>query len=204
MNELQAEVIRLFQQGSHSAHDEKHALRVAALAKYIAQQEDYDPDEAETAGLLHDMGRTTQAPEKDHGPAGVPLAGQLLDTYTHYDAATKQRILTAVEQHSQLQTVGALTHIVQDADMLDGLGAIGLARAYTSKASLPDYDPANIIPTKGARNTTIHDQIAFQMEWLDFMHTPTGRRIARRRHRVMERFLELFRDEVEGKDFPPS
>lgn len=200
MEQLRNEIIRQFQKGSHIAHDEKHALRVAALARYIAEREHYDAHEAEVAGLLHDMGRTVQKEEKDHGPAGVPLASQLLNTYTDFDEPAKKRILAAVHDHSQLKTEGALTHIVQDADMLDGLGAIGLMRAYTSKAHLPDYDPHNIVPTQGRRDTTIHDQIAFQMEWLEFMHTPTGRRLAQKRYDFMRDFLRTFEQEVNGED----
>lgn len=200
MNPLRNEVIRLFQKGSHIAHDEKHALRVAALAHYIAQREGYDTEEAEVAGLLHDMGQTVQKEEKDHGPAGVPLASKLLDAYTHFDDAAKKRILAAVHDHSQLKTEGKLTHIVQDADMLDGMGAIGLMRAYTSKSHLPDYDPENIAPTKGQRNTNIHDQIAFQMEWLEFMHTPTGRKLAQKRYDFMRGFLKTFEQEVNRED----
>jgi len=200
MDTLRNEVIRLFQKGSHTAHDEKHALRVAALARYIAEREHYDTHEAEVAGLLHDMGRTVQKEEKDHGPAGVPLARTLLDKYTDFDDTTKKRILSAIHDHSQLKTEGKLTHIVQDADMLDGMGAIGLMRAYTSKAHLPDYDPSNIAPTKGQRNTNIHDQIAFQMEWLEFMHTPTGRQLAQKRYDFMRGFLTTFEKEVNGDD----
>lgn len=200
MDKLRTEIIRLFRANSHVAHDEKHALRVAALAKYIAQREQYDTHEAEVAGLLHDMGRTTQKEEKDHGPAGVPLASKLLDEYTDFDNAAKKRILAAVHDHSQLKTEGKLTHIVQDADMLDGLGAVGLMRAYTSKSHLPDYDPENVAPSKGQRNTNIHDQIAFQMEWLDFMHTTTGRRIAQKRYDFMRGFLHTFEQEVSGDD----
>lgn len=200
MDQLRQEVIRLFQKGSHTAHDEKHALRVAALARYIAEHERYNAHEAEVAGLLHDMGRTVQKEEKNHGPAGVPLATKLLNQYTDFDEAAKKRILAAIHDHSQLKTEGMLTHIVQDADMLDGMGAIGLMRAYTSKAHLPDYDPENITPTKGQRDTTIHDQIAFQMEWLEFMHTPTGRRLAQKRYDFMRGFLSTFEKEVNGDD----
>ena len=201
MDTLQTEVIRLFKASSHIAHDEKHALRVAALAKHIAEHENYSTKEAEVAGLLHDVGRTVQKEEKNHGPAGVPLATTLLDTYTDFDAAAKKRILAAVHDHSQLKTEGALTHIVQDADMLDGLGAIGIMRAYTSKSHLPDYDPQNIVPTKGQRDTFIHDQIAFQMEWLDFMHTPTSRQIAQKRYDFMLEFLQTLEQEAQGKDW---
>ena len=200
MQELYNEVTKQFQKRHHIAHDIKHALRVAQLAKYIAQAEGYDVREAEIAGLLHDMGRTVQEEEKNHGPAGVPLSRELLNKYTDYDNATKERILSAIEHHSELHTTGVLTHIVQDADMLDGMGAVGLMRAYMSKADLPDYDPENMVPTKGQRGTNVHDQIAFQMEWLEFMHTPTGKRLAQKRYDVMLNFLKTLQAEVTLKD----
>lgn len=201
MNKLHLDVISHFNNRQHIAHGMDHAERVAALARHIALKEDYDPDEAEIAGILHDIGRTVQEEEKGHGPAGVPLASELLDKHTDYDADTKERILNAVRDHSDLHTEGQLTHILQDADMLDGLGAIGIMRAYTSKAHLPCYDPANIAPIVGQRNTNIHDQIAFQMEWLDMMHTETGKEIAERRHALMAKFLDNFRLEVLGEDY---
>jgi uncharacterized protein len=201
MNSLHVEIARHFEDRFHIAHGLDHVERVAALAQYIAKQESYDPDEAQVAGLLHDIGRTVQEEEKDHGPAGVPLATILLDTFTNYDTVAKKRILAAVRDHSDLHTEGRLTHIVQDADMLDGLGAIGIMRAYTSKAALRCYDQSNIAPTIGKRNTTIHEQIAFQMEWLDMMHTETGRKIAQHRHAIMQTFLNDFRLEVLGQDY---
>jgi len=191
-----------FDKGSHIAHGFDHVVRVAQLARYIAERDNYpEPEVAEVAGLLHDIGRTVQDEEKDHGPAGVPLASEMLDQYTGYDATTKRQILDAIRDHSAFKAEGNLTHIVQDADKLDGLGAVGVMRAYTSKYFLPAYDPKNIAPTNGERDTTIHAQIAFQLEWVDMMETQTGRTLARRRGDVMRDFLETFRGEVEGGDF---
>lgn len=199
---LYAIVKEHFDKNHHIAHGFDHVERVARLARHIAEQESYhDPQEAEVAGLLHDIGRTVQVEEKGHGPAGVPLSGELLDAFTTYNDDAKKRILDAIRDHSGFQTEGELTHIVQDADKLDGLGAIGLMRAYTSKAYLPAYDPENITPTKGERETNIHDQIAFQLEWLDMMATETGQAISQKRGQVMKDFLQTFAHEVEGKDF---
>jgi len=199
---LYATVQAHFDARAHIAHGMDHVTRVARLAKHIAEKENYpDPQEAEIAGLLHDIGRTVQDEEKGHGPAGVPLATELLDHHTTYGDEVKQRILAAVRDHSGIETEGELTHIVQDADKLDGLGAVGIMRAYTSKAHLPAYDPENIVPTKGARDTNIHDQIAFQLEWLDMMATPTGHAIAQRRGATMLTFLEAFKQEVDQEDF---
>jgi HD superfamily phosphodiesterase len=57
MEDLYARVAVHFGRRTHIAHDIKHATRTARLARHIAQQEGYDPKEAEIAGLLHDMGR---------------------------------------------------------------------------------------------------------------------------------------------------
>jgi uncharacterized protein len=131
----------------------------------------------------------------------VPLTKKFLDQYTGYDDTTKERIVSAVRDHSAFSTEAPLSQIIQDADKLDGLGAIGIMRAYTSHAQLPAYDPDNIISSKGKRNTNIHDQIAFQLEWLDMMATETGRAIAQKRGTVMKNFLQTFKDEVEERDF---
>lgn len=190
-----------FDKRSHIAHGADHAFRVAQIAKHIAVQENYsDPEVAEVAGLLHDIGRTVQEEEKNHGPAGVPMASGMLDRFTDYDNETRQQILDAIRDHSAFKAEGELTHILQDADKLDGLGAVGLMRAYTSKYFLPAYDSADITPVKGERNTTIHAQIAFQLEWVDMMETKTGRALAQERGEVMRDFLETFKDEVEGND----
>ena len=200
--ELYKVVQEHFDQRAHIAHGMDHVTRVAQLARHIAEKENYpDPQEAEIAGLLHDIGRTVQEEEKGHGPAGVPLARELLDRYTTYNDEVKTRILNAIRDHSGVETEGELTHIVQDADKLDGLGAVGIMRAYTSKAHLPAYDPENIVPTKGMRDTNIHDQIAFQLEWLDMMATPTGHTIAQKRGATIKAFLQTFKDEVDEKDF---
>lgn len=201
-SELKKAVQAQFDKRSHIAHGADHAFRVARLAKHIAVQEKYPvPEVAEVTGLLHDIGRTVQEEEKGHGPAGIPMASEMLDQYTDYDSQTKQQILNAIRDHSAFKAEGVLTHIVQDADKLDGLGAVGLMRAYTYKYFLPAYDPADIAPSKGERNTTIHAQIAFQLEWVDMMETETGRVLAQKRGEAMRSFLEVFKDEVEGNDF---
>lgn len=201
MDELRKQVANHFNARSHIAHGFDHVTRVAALAKHIALSESYNQDEAEAAGLLHDIGRTVQEAEQGHGPAGVPLAKELLDTYTLFNTEAKQRILAAIHDHSAFETTEALTQIIQDADKLDGLGAVGIMRAYTSKSHLPCYDPLDIVPGTGQRDTTIHGQIAFQMEWLGMMYTKTGEEIAQKRYATMQRFLQSFENEVTGHDY---
>ena len=177
------------------AHDIKHTLRVAALARHIAKHEGCDPDEAEAAGLLHDLGRLAQEEEEGHAQAGVAWSDSILKETSEFSEDARTRILSAVRQHSQLRSNGRLANIIQDADKLEGLGAMGLMRAYVSKSHLVDY-PEGVIAERGSitpRN--ISEQIAFQMEWFDMLYTKTAKKMAVRRHRFMRTFLmELKRD----------
>lgn len=199
MEELYTKVTEIFKKNPPPAHDIKHALRVASLAKKIAQAEGYNTQEAEIAGLLHDLGRTRQKESKGHGPAGVPLAKELLDTYTNFSDGAKKRILTAIAVHSSFKTEGKLDQILQDADKLDGLGAIGLSRAYISCHALPDYDPQDITPEPGEYNKPkdIHQQIKFSMTWYSMLYTQTAQKLGQPRHKFMQKYLEQIKKEIE-------
>ena len=200
MEDLLKQVTELFSQHDDIAHDIKHVLRTAKTARFIAEQEGYDIEEAEIACLLHDVGRTAQKSRNGHGMAGVPLARNLLDRYTKYDDITKNRILEAVQCHSDLGATSKLTQIIQDADMLDGVGAIGIMRSYTAHPGSLDYDQNDIVPTVGKRGATMHEQMAFQMEWPGLMHTNAAKKIAVKRHDFMLKFLEEFNIEAKGLD----
>src|SRR5262245_53194823 len=119
MDEIIAQIKRHFDERSHIAHGFDHVERTAILARHIAQHENYNPDVAALAGYLHDIGRTVQDEEANHGPAGVETASQLLDQYSNLDEQTKTEILNAIRDHSLKLADGQLTHIVQDADKLD-------------------------------------------------------------------------------------
>lgn len=197
MEELKNSVIALFKDKYIPGHDIKHILRVAALAKLIARKEGLDEKEAEAAGLLHDLGRIVQEQEDNHDTAGLELAARLIESTDFYREA-QLRILGAVGQHSQKESVGDLAHILQDADKIDGLGAIGLVRAYTSKSNLVDFVNNEIIATGSRHPNTISEQIAYQMEWYNMLYTDTARQIATRRFEFMKEFLlELQREALE-------
>jgi uncharacterized protein len=200
LDKLYSLVGRAFGPGAQGGHGMDHATRVAKMARYIAEQEGYDSLEAEIAGLVHDMGRTVQKEDKGHGPAGVPLAATLLDDCTGYDAATKQRILDAVRDHSAFKAEGALTHIVQDADKLDGLGAIGIARAYLHRSRLPLYDPENLLPSEPAVDTTGQAHFLWLLEWVDMMETDTGRALAKSRGEFTADFMRQVAREAKLED----
>lgn len=178
-----------------AAHDIKHVLRVAGLARTIAQGEGYDPKEAEAAALLHDVGRFTHG-EEDHAKAGEVIAREKLDRYTQFPMDVKERILSAICQHSQRESEGVLAHILQDADKLDGLGNIGIVRAYMSKSHLIDY-PEEVVVKKGSRNAkTVSEQVAFQMEWYGMLYTKSARAIGKPRYERMQQFMDDLKEEI--------
>lgn len=200
MDELRKKVTEIVNANPPQGHDIKHGLRVAYLAKKIAHAEGYNEQEAEVAGLLHDIGRTTQKEDRGHGPAGVPIAKELLDAYTDFDQETKERILKAIEVHSAKETEGMLNNILQDADKLDGMGAIGISRAYLSKPYLTDYDPKNVYPKNVPlldELHTSHDLMAFVLNWYSMLYTQTAKEIGKKRQEFMIAYMEEFVREVE-------
>ncbi len=99
--------------------------------------------------------------------------------------------------------------IVEDADRLDAIGAIAIARtfAYGGKKGSPIYDPAikprnlsNDIEYRSNENTTLNHFWEKLLLLKDMMHTPTGKKLATKRHEYMQGFLDQFLAEREGND----
>ncbi len=187
-------------------HDIKHTLRVAALARKIARSEEYDKDEAEAAGLVHDFGRTLEVSEEEHAEAGLEMAREALEKYTDFKKEAIERVIDAVAQHSNKTSVGKLANILQDADKLDGLGAMGILRGYISKADIEDYDlelktdDQNV----GRKVKSLVAQLRFQMEWYEMLYTKTAKLIGKERYLFMVEFLERLKQEIEESEFDPE
>jgi len=124
-------------------HDYKHVDRVRRRALQIGRLEGYPhPDRVEAAALLHDIGLVHG--REHHGEVGADMAAAFLRQEQEFSEEAIHEIVEAIRCHDSLEGKGSLAHILRDADILDMLGPVGLMRAFTSKAGMPEYDPANV------------------------------------------------------------
>jgi uncharacterized protein len=179
------------------AHGWPHVDRVRRIAVFLAEAEGVDPFLAACAALLHDVGRGVPGPEAEHGARSAALAAPLLAELP-LSEGERQDILYAVRWHNSSRDDTPLLCVLRDADMLDGLGAIGLMRAFASKAALPAYDPQAPFDDGPYRRPPryILDQVRFQMDWIGFLNTDTARQLARDRVDFMRAFVAQVQREL--------
>lgn len=191
-------------EGAEAGHDWFHVERVWKLSKIIAQSEICNTEVVELSALLHDI-----ADPKFHaGDENLPLkiSSEFLE---NQDVAlhTIEQVLFIIKNISFKNRTEAPTElpvelkIVQDADRLDAIGAIGIARTFNFggfKNNLM-YHP-NIPPNinmskeeyKKNSGTTINHFYEKLLLLKDLMHTETAKKMAAQRHAFMENFLEQF------------
>nr|WP_072877734.1 HD domain-containing protein [Salegentibacter echinorum] len=196
---------------AEGGHDWFHIERVHKNAKLIAKTEEVDLFIVELGALLHDI-----ADSKFHNgdeSIGPKVASEFLQ---------KQQVSTEIINHVvkiieyvsfkggniQQDFNSIELEIVQDADRLDALGAIGIARTfnYGGFKGRALYDPAiepNLKMSKEEYKASTAPTINHFYEKLlllkDRMNTKTGKEIAQKRYEFMEQYLEQFYAEWEGK-----
>jgi uncharacterized protein len=189
-------------------HDWWHIYRVWQLSKQIARSEKVDMFIVELGALLHDIA-DSKFYDGDES-IGPRLARDFLNSLN-----VDQNIIDHVEKiianisfhHVQSFNSPELA-VVQDADRLDAMGAIGIARAFNYGGHVkrelyhPDIKP-NLNMTKEEYKTSQAPTINHFYEKLlllkNRMNTITGQKMAEHRHRYMERFLAEFYLEWEGE-----
>jgi len=195
----------------YAAHDWWHTFRVWKMAKYLAEKENADGFIVELAALLHDI-----ADWKFHNgdeSVGHRQAKEWLEELG-VDKESVDRICEIIatepfmgEGHKQeMKTIEG--KVVQDADRLDAIGAIGVARVFAFGGHLgnPIHNPND----KPIKNKTVEEYKKMNATAInhfyekllllkDRMNTETAKRIAEGRHKFMEEFLERFFEEWEGK-----
>jgi uncharacterized protein len=195
--ELEVWVRETLEAGMKRAHGWLHTDRVRANIRILARAEGVDSFLAEVAALLHDVGRTQPGREAEHGARSANMAEPILEDLA-LAPEEGRAILHAIHWHNSLRDDTPLLCILRDADMLDGLGAMGIMRAFMSKSHLPPYNAD--LPFQDSRNRWppdySSDQLFGQMEWYDRLNTDTARQMAKKRMAFMAAFVTQARDEI--------
>ncbi len=204
--------VRKTLEGEGSGHDWWHVYRVWKMAKRLAKGEKADMFTVELGALLHDIadwkfnkGRFDIGPkvtrawlEKMHvdGPTIAHVCG-IVKNVSFKGAGVKNLINTKEGM------------VVQDADRLDAMGAIGIARtfAYGGHAGRELHNPSTgavkhrtFSAYKNAKSSSINHFYEKMLLLKDRMNTKSAKKIAAVRHEFMERYLARFYSEWEGKD----
>lgn len=197
---------------AEGGHDWFHILRVYHNAILISKGEKVDALVVALGALLHDI-----ADSKFHDgddTIGPKMAREFLFKH-NVDSLVIEQVIKIIENISfnkSLEEGEKFTSpeldVVQDADRLDAIGAIGIARCfnYGGFKNRALFDPSikpNMSMTKEEYKTSTAPTINHFYEKLlllsDKMNTKTGKRIAKQRHQFMERYLDQFYAEWDGK-----
>jgi uncharacterized protein len=178
-----------------SGHDWWHLQRVRNMALYLQKTENKgDKFIIELSALLHDVGDSKF--KKPDGPVADIIISDLLK-----DCGLAENIIQEVvminkyisfSSKATLENRSVEFDIVQDADRLDAIGAIGIARAfnYGGFKNNPIYIPENEITSNNP--STIGHFYEKLLKLSDLMNTVTGRKLAEKRHLFLETYLSEF------------
>jgi uncharacterized protein len=195
---LTEEFVRNNLKGYDSGHDWWHIERVRKLALFINQKELLaDPFIVEITALLHDTADSKFAGENKE--QGYLMISNFMDKYEMPEIRDPViNVIRKVSFSSKIKSddpVDSLLWVIQDADRLDAIGAIGLARAfnYGGFRNNPIFLPGE--EAQGSCKSTIGHFYDKLLKLKDMMNTATGRKIADKRHKILEKFVEQFYSE---------
>ena len=192
--------------GEGSGHDWFHIERVYNLAKYIGKKEKADSFIVEMCALLHDIDDWKFSNTND---IQTTVTENFLKSI-NIDESSLEQIIKIIQTMSFKGGIVDSTQttiegkVVQDADRLDAIGAIGIARtfAYGGHKNRLIYDPdikpmdfKSLEEVKNAENHTINHFYEKLLKLKDLMNTDTAKELAEKRHKFMENFLEEFYEE---------
>lgn len=197
-------------QDDRSGHDWWHIHRVRQMALRIAMKEGANEFICELASLLHDVADEKLNISKE---AGMNKVNDWLNTYVS-DIQIREQVALIISTMSyngghnpSMNTIEG--QIVQDADRLDALGAIGIARTFAYGGSkgrlmhIPESAPRDAMSQEEYRSnegTAINHFYEKLFKLKDLMNTEYGKLIARRRHEYMKEYVEQFYAEWDAID----
>jgi uncharacterized protein len=196
---------------TEGGHDWWHTYRVWKLSKHIAKTEDIDLFIVELGALLHDIADSKfYNGDEEIGPRKAKIYLSSLDV--------EEEIIVHVEniisnisfkggKHTQKFKSPELD-VIQDADRLDAMGAIGIARTFNygghknREIYNPGIEPDMNMTKEEYKNSNAPSLNHFYEKLLllkDRMNTKTGKDMAKHRHNFMEEFLDEFYKECNGE-----
>ncbi len=207
------EQARQWYPSSDPVHGFDHILRVYRLAGHIAQEEGADLELVQAAALLHDASGAQPQPGEDdrsgHQHASASFARQVLlqEGWSEERIAAVENCIRSHRFRDNRELPSTLeAKVLFDADKLDAIGAIGVARSigYAVQAGQPVFAEASqqFIATgeklPGEPHSSYHEYLFKLRHLQDLMFTPTGKRLAADRHRFMTAFYDRLSQEIQG------
>ena len=222
---ITVETARLWYPGSDPVHGFDHVLRVYHLAERLAQVEGADLEIVRAAALLHDIESGEWSVERGqassidnqqssinnsrltHHLSSAEFAAQVLQAegWSEERIAAVQHCIRAHRFRDRQEPPTTLeAQVLFDADKLDAIGAVGVARAigYAIQAGQPAYAPpsAQFLETgelqPGEPHSAYHEYLFKLRRIKERMLTSSGRKLADERHRVMAEFFEKLAQEM--------
>lgn len=190
---------------SEPAHDFNHIKRVYNNAKMLASKEKANTKLVLTAALLHDIVTFPKSDQRNKNASAksAQYAAKVLKKYPFTENEIKI-ICEAIKEHSFSKNKTPSTiegKILQDADRLDALGAIGIARVFSVSGSEKRSFYSNLDPFCSKRNPddkkwAIDHFYRKLLKLEKLMNTKTGKIEAKRRTKILNRFLADFKREI--------
>lgn len=206
---VKAEAEKYFS-GSRGSHDWEHTLRVCKLCNRIGPILGADMTVLMSAAYLHDIGRNHQDRLNGavcHARKGAEISAPIVKTL-QIPEQKKKNIIHCIRTHRFRGDTAPGTQearVLFDADKLDAIGAVGVARAFLFAGEVgarlhnPDVDPEKTRPY--TEDDTGYREYRIKLcKIKDRMLTSEGRRIAGQRHAFMEQFFNRFIREYQGED----
>lgn len=201
-----SDYIRRLFEGDSSGHDFYHSMRVHDLARSICRGEGGDEDIVRLAAILHDVDDRKIFRTENHANARAFMDSESIQ------ADVQDRVCHIISQISFKGADSVVPDslegmIVQDADRMDAIGAIGIARAFAYGGSkgramhIPGeshkegMSEAEYFANQGTSVNHFHEKLLLLK---DMMSTPSARRMAQARHDYMVVFLDEFMAEWDG------
>lgn len=201
--------IRTLYTDGDAAHDFDHILRVTRLGERIATAEDADVAVVRAAALLHDV-PVPGATRKAHHLVAAEFAADYL-TSQGMSTAQVKNVVHCIRSHrfrdQSIQPATLEAQCLYDADKLDSIGAIGVARAFSHSGSHNTrlwHQPADAAPPDdakptGGEYTPVHEFVYKLRRLLPTLYTPTAQAIGQQRHDFLCAFFAQLDAEMLGQ-----